>query len=130
MNTEENKAFNTLLETINQLLGEKGCPWDKKQTNTSIIKYLQAESQELLEGLHKKDYQNICEEIGDVLFILLLITSYNSKNKRFSLFDVLDSVNNKLIRRHPHVFADTTYETEEDLVKQWNEIKAQEKRNK
>lgn len=130
MNTEENNAFNALLATMEQLLGEKGCPWDKKQTNISIIKYLQAESQELLEGLYKKDYPNICEEIGDVLFILLLITSYNSKNGKFSLLEVLEGVNDKLIRRHPHVFAGTTYDTEEDLVKQWDEIKADEKRNK
>ena len=130
MPTIDSKAFDVLLKTIDQLIGEKGCPWDKKQTNSSIIKYLKSESQELVEGLEKEDYENICEEIGDVLFILLLISKHNDQLKTFSLADVLVTVNQKLIRRHPHVFAGTTYETEEDLVKQWNEIKNQEKLNK
>ena len=130
MPTTDSKAFETLLKTIDQLIGEKGCPWDKKQTNSSIIKYLKSESQELVEGLENRDFDNICEEIGDVLFILLLISKHNETLKTFSLSDVLATVNQKLIRRHPHVFAGTTYETEDDLVKQWNEIKNQEKLSK
>ncbi|MGL1931506.1 MAG: nucleotide pyrophosphohydrolase [Desulfotalea sp.] len=122
--------YNKLLKTLDKLLGEDGCPWDKKQDNTSIIEYLRSECEELSQALNNKDYDNICEEIGDVLFVLLLMTRHNEKLGKFNLKDVLENINKKLIRRHPHVFAGTTYETEEDLVKQWNRIKKEEKLGK
>ncbi|CAG37323.1 MazG nucleotide pyrophosphohydrolase domain-containing protein [Desulfotalea psychrophila] len=127
MSIKTKQTFTELLETIKQLLGEEGCPWDKKQTNESIIKYLKSESQELIDALEKKDYPNICEELGDVLYIVILISSINKKEGQFSLEDVFREVNAKLVRRHPHVFAGTSYETEEDLAKQWEKIKQQEK---
>ncbi len=125
-----NNNFALLLETVNKLVGEDGCPWDKKQTNLSIIKYLRSECDELIEGLENDDLDNISEELGDVLFVLLLTASINERNGHFDLNDVLEGINKKLIRRHPHVFEGTSYETEEDLVKQWNRIKAEEKANK
>jgi len=125
MSTEE--KFTNLLHTITQLVGDKGCPWDKKQTNDSMIKYLRSETDELIEGLQNKDIDNICEELGDLFFVLLLTTSINERNGDFDLSDVLERINKKLIRRHPHVFEGTTYDSEEDLVKQWNRIKEEEK---
>lgn len=124
---ETNNNFTLLLETINKLVGKDGCPWDKKQTNTTIIKYLKSECEELVAGLEKNDFENISEELGDVFFVLLLIASINDRNGHFTLDDALERINQKLIRRHPHVFEGTSYETEEDLVKQWNRIKAEEK---
>jgi len=121
-------AFLALRKSIEQLTGESGCPWDKKQTNESIIKYLKSETQELIKGLEKKDYQNICEELGDVLFIVMLISSYNQRQERFDFNDVLVQLNEKLIRRHPHVFADTPCGTEEELDQQWQRIKDEEKK--
>lgn len=125
-----NNNFTLLLETINKLVGETGCPWDKKQTNSTIIKYLKSECDELIEGLENQDLDNICEELGDVFFVLMLTASINERNGDFNLSDVLDRVNKKLIRRHPHVFEGTAYENEEDLIKQWNRIKAEEKASK
>lgn len=119
-----------LLKTIKQLLSEDGCPWDKKQNNASIIQYLKNESEELAQALANEDYENICEELGDVLFIIILTAVHNEKLGKFNLDDVLRTIDEKLIRRHPHVFAGSKYESEEELVKQWNEIKAQEKATK
>ncbi len=128
MKTEQN--FKELLQTLNKLTGENGCPWDKKQTNKSIVKFLRLETEELVEGLEKNDIDNICEELGDVFYVLLLTSSINERNEKFTLAEVLEKINEKLIRRHPHVFAGTSYETEEDLVKQWNRIKEEEKASK
>lgn len=128
MYKKENGNLEKLLTTVRTLLGDKGCPWDKKQTNQTIIKYLKLETEEIVQALEKEDHPNICEELGDVLFIIMLITSYNNKQGRFSFDDVISGINEKLIRRHPHVFAGTHYESEEDLARQWEEIKAQEKK--
>lgn len=125
-----NNNFALLLETVNKLIGEKGCPWDKKQTNSTIIKYLRSECDELVEGLKREDIDNICEELGDMFFVLMLTASINERNGKFNLADVFERINQKLIRRHPHVFEGTSYETEEDLVEQWNRIKAEEKATK
>lgn len=129
MYQKENNNLEKLLTTVRSLLGEDGCPWDKKQNNQSIIKYLQSEVNEVIEALEKEDHPNLCEELGDVLFIIMLITSYNHDRDRFSFDDVLEGVNQKLVRRHPHVFAGTSYETEEDLAQQWERIKADEKKS-
>lgn len=129
MYKKENKNLENLLTTITSLLGDNGCPWDKKQNNTTIIKYLKSEVEEVIHALEQEDHSNICEELGDVLFILMLITSYNNKQGKFTLDDVINGINEKLIRRHPHVFAGTSYETEADLAIQWDRIKAEEKKS-
>jgi len=129
MYKNENKNIEKLLTTVRSLLSDKGCPWDKKQNNQTIIKYLKSEVEEVVQALEREDHPNICEELGDVLFIIMLITSYNNKQGKFTLDDVINGINEKLIRRHPHVFAGTSYETEEDLALQWDRIKAEEKKN-
>ncbi|BHH83212.1 MazG nucleotide pyrophosphohydrolase domain-containing protein [Desulforhopalus sp. 52FAK] len=98
-----------------------------KQTPSSLIKYLESETAELVAAINNDDDNNTCEELGDVLYILLMITSYQSEQGKFDFTDVITTVNEKLIRRHPHVFAGKTYENQEDLDRQWREIKAQEK---
>ena len=117
-----------LLQTISTLRGQQGCPWDRKQTCASLKKYLQSECTELLEAIDKNDHKNICEELGDVLYILIMISEINKDLGLFSLDEVIESINKKLIRRHPHVFAGTTYENDEQLAAQWQAIKALEKK--
>jgi len=90
--------------------------------------YLQAECDELLAAINNDDHDNICEELGDVLYILIMITAINKDLGMFGLQDVLESINAKLIRRHPHVFAGQTYENEDQLTAQWQAIKAKEKK--
>ncbi|PID75738.1 MAG: nucleotide pyrophosphohydrolase [Deltaproteobacteria bacterium] len=120
----------TLMETIAALRGKNGCPWDKKQTPHSLVKYLRLEVDELIEAIQKSDTVNTCEEIGDVLFILLMLTEIHRHQGDFTLKDVVREVNDKLIRRHPHVFKGTPYKDEAELKQQWAAIKAEEKRRK
>ena len=126
----ETKNLIALQQTIKALRGEGGCPWDKKQTAKSLIKYIKAETAELIEAIEKGDIDNTCEELGDVLYLVLMISSIYDEARLFSIDDVARIINDKLIRRHPHVFAGTSYNSEEDLNEQWESIKKEEKREK
>jgi len=117
-----------LLDTIYTLRGDQGCPWDRKQTCTSLTKYLQSECEELLAAINNDDHDNIREELGDVLYLLIMIADINKDLGLFEFKDVIESINAKLIRRHPHVFAGQKYENEEQLAAQWQAIKAKEKK--
>ena len=121
------KKINNLIILIETLRGQNGCPWDQKQTPRSISIYLVEEIYELVDAIIRKDPEHICEELGDVLFHILFITSiYNEENK-FNLERVIDQVTDKMLRRHPHVFGHSTVENAEDVKKQWHRIKKTEK---
>ncbi len=119
-----------LLSLIKILRGENGCPWDRKQTAKTLIKYLREETEELINGIAEKDTENVCEELGDLLYLILMITDIHSDNQDFTLLDVIDGISKKLIRRHPHVFSDVVIKNEQDLQKQWEAIKQAEKDQK
>ena len=125
--TNTNPDLQQLINTICTLRGDQGCPWDKKQTPSTLIKYLKSETDELIIAIGNHDTKNTCEEIGDILYVLIMITISSKEQSSFGFSDVIKGVNEKLIRRHPHVFAGKTYENEIDLERQWEEIKAQEK---
>ena len=124
-----NNRLSALLTTIQTLRGKDGCPWDRRQNSHSLLKYLQEECQELIEAIKKDDHVNICEELGDLLYLIVMFSEIGNDQGYFHLGDVLSTINEKLIRRHPHVFADQSYENEEQLAAQWEAIKAEEKRN-
>lgn len=126
--TQSNSSFQALLTTIASLRGDSGCPWDRKQTTKSLIAHFKSESAELESAIEKDDHENICEELGDLLYIMLMMTEINRDLGNFDLTDVLKQINEKLIRRHPHVFAGKPYVNEEQLAEQWNSIKAAEKK--
>jgi tetrapyrrole methylase family protein / MazG family protein len=122
--------FTLLLDTIRSLLGHDGCPWDQKQTTLSLKKYFQAEFAEVIAAIDTNDHDNLCEELGDMLFLLILMAEINGKNNIFNLRDVIQNINEKMIRRHPHVFGEGKKGTEEELEKQWRAIKSREKGKK
>jgi len=122
--------FSRLVEIVKTLRGDNGCPWDKRQTTESLVKYLKSEVDELLAAIDNADPSNLCEELGDVLFILVMIAEINETEKSFSLSDVLSGITEKLIRRHPHVFAGKQVSDEQELREQWEKIKAMEKAKK
>ncbi|OGR18843.1 MAG: hypothetical protein A2X81_10905 [Desulfobacterales bacterium GWB2_56_26] len=126
--TQAHFELQTLLDTIRALRGPQGCPWDRRQTSLSLLKYLRSECDELHEAITGDDSRNMCEELGDLLYIIIMISEINKDLNKFELSDVLHDINEKLIRRHPHVFAGVTYENEEQLTAQWQAIKAEEKR--
>lgn len=125
--TITNRNLQALVDTISSLKGDHGCPWDKKQTPDTLTRYLQSETDELVSAIKNKDIENTCEELGDVLYILIMISTYYKESRAFDFTDVIQQVNEKLIRRHPHVFAGKSYKDEADLDRQWQEIKAKEK---
>jgi uncharacterized protein YabN with tetrapyrrole methylase and pyrophosphatase domain len=121
-------ALSELVSTIKTLRGEDGCPWDKRQSPSSLLKYLKSECEELVVAIQNDDHVNICEELGDLLYIIIMISEIHNDHGVFQLSDVIATVNKKLIRRHPHVFAGQPYENEEQLAAQWQAIKAEEKK--
>lgn len=121
------KKINQLINLIETLRGKNGCPWDQKQTPGSMSIYLIEEMYELVEAIVRNDTDNVCEELGDVFFHILFITSIYKEKGKFDLEEVIGKVTEKMLRRHPHVFGDTRVENVEDVKKQWHHIKQTEK---
>lgn len=121
------KRFSKLRHIIAELRGPNGCPWDKKQTHESLKKYVIEESYELIEAINEEDTDHIVEELGDVLLQVLLHAQIGEDEGFFSIDDVVEGLSEKMVRRHPHVFGQTIAETEEDVLKNWQAIKQEEK---
>lgn len=120
------KAVNELIETLR---GEKGCPWDRKQTPQSMTLYLTEEVYELADAVESEDPDQICEELGDVLFQLLFIAKLFEEKGLFDIEDAAARIREKMIRRHPHVFGEATVKDAEDVRNRWHQIKRKEKNN-
>ncbi len=127
---ESEHIFFTFSKTISSLRGENGCPWDQKQTIRTMMKYLREECNELLEAMDSGDNEHICEETGDLFFILFLICQISADEKHFTIEDALHAINEKMQRRHPHVFGDVVVTDEDALSRQWERIKSLEKSKK
>jgi XTP/dITP diphosphohydrolase len=113
------------LVAIMDELREK-CPWDKKQTIHSLRPMTIEELYELTDAITNNDWQDIKEELGDVLLHILFYSKIGSEEKQFELKDVIESISQKLIKRHPHIYGDIKVENEEDVKKNWEKIKLKE----
>jgi uncharacterized protein YabN with tetrapyrrole methylase and pyrophosphatase domain len=120
-------SFARLQLIVSTLRGAGGCPWDIKQTPISLKKYLLEECHELAEAIDTDCDEDICEEIGDVFFILTTMVAMFNEQQRFTADDVFATIIAKMIRRHPHVFSDSPLTDEHELRTQWEKIKALEK---
>lgn len=125
--TSLSSSFISFIETIRQLRGEQGCPWDRKQTTASLKKYLFEEFDEIIEAIDRNDPENLCEELGDFLYLIVMIGEINKDEGLFTVGQIFDTVNDKLIRRHPHVFGSRKDLDERELRQQWRTIKKKEK---
>lgn len=121
------KKFDELLEIAAQLMGPEGCAWDRKQTFTSLQPYVLEEAHEVIEAVDSDSDEKIIEELGDLLYTVIFYAKVAQRLGRFSLEDILCCEIDKLIRRHPHVFGDLKIDSEEELEKNWEKIKSQEK---
>ena len=121
------KDFYKLKGIIAELRGPGGCPWDIKQTHESLKKYLIEEAYEVIEAIQEQDVDHLIEELGDVLLQVLLHAQIGEDDGYFNIDDVIEGLSAKMVRRHPHVFGDRVAETAEDVVKNWQEIKQEEK---
>ncbi len=121
------KALEHLQSVIDTLIGPEGCPWDKEQTAQSLADYVIEESHELVEAIRFGSTKDVCEELGDVAFLLLFIAKLYENKGEFSLNTALTMNAEKMVRRHPHVFANTTFENLDEQLKAWEAIKRSEK---
>ncbi len=121
------RSFPGLRRLIAALRGPDGCPWDKVQTHESLRHYLLEESSETLAALDAGDAARLCEELGDLLLQVLLHVQIAEEYGEFQMRDVIYGIADKLVRRHPHVFSDAVAETPAAVVRQWDELKRQER---
>lgn len=106
-----------------------GCPWDKQQTFDSVIAHTIEETYEVVEAIHKQDWPNLREELGDLLFQVIFYSQLAKEEGLFDFNDVVAEVNDKLVRRHPHVFGDQHFATQEELDANWKAQKQREKQS-
>ncbi len=125
---EAEQLFGELIRIMRKLRGPEGCPWDHKQGHESLLPHLFSEAEEVKEAIRKKDWENLEEELGDILLQVVFHSQVAAENKRFTIAGVVRGLNEKLIRRHPHVFGGTKLTSADDVYRQWDEIKRGEKK--
>ena len=119
--------FTRLVEIMAQLRAPGGCPWDLEQTFDSIKPYTLEETYEVLEAVDARDWKGLSEELGDFMLQAVFFAQMATEAGYFHIGDSLDAINEKLVRRHPHIFGDGKADTADAVLKRWNEIKAEEK---
>ena len=122
-------AFKELVRIIARLRGPGGCPWDRAQTHGSLLRFLREEAFEVGRAVRRKDFENLKDELGDVLLQVLLHAELAREAGRFDIENVLENLKDKLIRRHPHVFGRSPGRrlTPGQVVRRWAQIKRKEK---
>jgi XTP/dITP diphosphohydrolase/tetrapyrrole methylase family protein/MazG family protein len=129
MENATQSAFTRLCEIVAQLRAPGGCPWDREQTNESLVPGLIEEVYEVVGAIRSGDDTNFREELGDLLLLMVMHAQIAAEAGRFQLSDVVQEVTDKLIRRHPHVFASSDAHDTGAVLKQWEAIKREEKAN-
>jgi len=124
------EKFQKLVEILARLRAPGGCPWDREQTFDTIKPFLLEETYEVMDAIDARDWPELTGELGDLLLQSVFFSQMASEQNLFSIADALDAINEKLIRRHPHVFGEQTAETAGDVRRIWGEVKAEEKKQK
>lgn len=123
-------TFDDLKDIMRTLRSENGCPWDRRQTHESLIPCLEEEAGEVIDAIRENDPENLCEELGDLLFQVMSHSQIAEEKGLFTIDDVVDGVSAKMIRRHPNVFGDEKVNSAEEGLDLWNRIKSEEKSKK
>lgn len=123
------QAFQKLVDVMARLRAPKGCPWDREQTHATLRTYLIEEAYEVLDALDSTDDAKFAEELGDLLLQVLFHAQIAHEENRFDISDVIREIYEKMIRRHPHVFGTTTANTAAEVLRNWEQIKAQERQS-
>src|SRR5262245_20674054 len=118
--------FDALLSLMARLRGDGGCPWDREQTHASLKSYLVEEAYEVLQAIDEGDTGHLIEELGDVLFQVVFHCQLASEAGKFTISDVIERLNEKMTRRHPHVFGDRAVADAREALAQWERIKRDE----
>lgn len=122
------RSFTRLVEIMARLRAPGGCPWDREQDHASIKPYLIEEAYEVAEAIDDGDFDELCKELGDLLLQVVFHAQMADEAGRFSIDDVVAGINEKMVRRHPHVFADATAEDADTVLRNWARIKAEERK--
>lgn len=128
--SQAGQKFQHLVEIMARLRAPGGCPWDREQTFDSIKPYLLEETYEVMEAIDARDWNSLAEELGDLLLQSVFFAQIANEEGKFSIADSLDAIAEKLIRRHPHVFADGDAKTPDEVKERWDEIKRGEDQKK
>jgi tetrapyrrole methylase family protein/MazG family protein len=123
-------SLSRLLAIMDKLRDPGGCPWDREQTQRTLTPYLLEEAHEVIEAIESGDAVHHREELGDLLFQIVFQARIAREAGQFDFADVCDAISDKLTRRHPHVFADATVSGSSEVVKNWERIKAEERKEK
>jgi len=124
------ERFERAVSIMARLRGPGGCPWDREQTFDSIKPYTLEETYEVIEAIDNKDFEELRGELGDLLLQVLFYTQMAKEENRFSIDDVIDRLCEKLVGRHPHVFGDVKAETSAEVLRNWEALKAEEKKSR
>ena len=127
--TRVGPAFQKLVATMARLRAPNGCPWDREQTHATLRTYLLEESYEVLDALESSDDAKFSEELGDLLLQILFHAQIAHEENRFDISNVVSAIHEKLIRRHPHVFGKTSAKNSAEVLRNWEQIKLQERRS-
>jgi MazG family protein len=120
-------ALLALYDLVSTLRGPEGCPWDVRQTDASIRMYLLEEAYEVADAVERGSPEDVCQELGDLLFQVLFLSRLGEERGDFDLLQVMEGIRQKMIQRHPHVFAHADVNTPEEVADQWEEIKRSER---
>lgn len=118
-------SWDDLIEIMARL--RDGCPWDREQTHRTLVPYLIEETYEVVEAIEADDLEALCEELGDLLLQIVFHSQLGAEVGKFTVADVVDALSNKMVRRHPHVFADAVIEDVDSQWRSWETLKSQEK---
>ncbi len=125
--TAAGEKFDHFVAIVRELRAGKGCPWDREQTPLTLKRYLTEEVHELLEAIDAGNPHHVKEELGDLLYLIVLLAQIHSEASFFSIAEVIESISEKMVRRHPHVFNNEQIGSTAELRRRWLEIKEREK---
>ena len=126
---EIGEKFEQLVNILKKLRSKEGCPWDREQTEETIINYFLEEVYEVIDAVLQGNIEGIKEELGDVLMEVVFLAQIYSEKNKFNILDSLSSIVDKMIRRHPHVFGSENIKTSQEVIKNWERIKREEKKD-
>jgi tetrapyrrole methylase family protein/MazG family protein len=120
-------AFSALLDLLSRLRGPGGCPWDALQTDSTIRMYVLEEAYEVVDAVERGSPEDVCQELGDLLFQILFLASLGEERGEFDFVDVIEKITEKMRGRHPHVFGEVKVNNAQEVAENWQEIKKKEK---
>ncbi len=121
--------FQHLADLMSRLRGTDGCPWDREQTLESLKKYLIEETYEVAEAIEDEDAEKLKEELGDLLFEIVFVSQICSEKGLFNIRNVIGTVYNKMVQRHPHIFGNAKADSPQEVLNQWHQIKSSQRKS-